>query len=137
MDYYYQTFADDLGRIGAVTQISEVAAARAISGSVTPEADGTEITLPEPIDGALALWVHTDLDQAKAGGTNTIYEALGGMPPGREAVANTIYRSINSSGGLGMGGTAPVADESGRIKISTSKYWRAGLAYEYIIWYLV
>ncbi len=105
------------------------------TGSLTPSADGMVITLPEDLDGALALWVHCDLDQAKAKGTNTIYEALGVMPPGRDVVANTIYRSVNASGALAMGGTAPVADENGKIKISTSKYWRAGLAYDYILWY--
>lgn len=115
--------------------IANISALTIKSGGVMLDADSAVLTLPEEFDGSLAFWVCANLDEAKAKGTNTIYEALGVMPPDRGTGPNTIYRSINASGGLAMSGTSPVADEDGHFLISISKTWRAGLLYDYIIWY--
>lgn len=107
------------------------------TGRVTPSSTTSTLVIPEPMAGAKAFRVSTGHDAALAAGENTIYEVRGllAAQSDRPNMADSLYFRVNAQGGLNVAGTAPEANESGFIRLPTSKYFVADLPYDYAVYY--
>ena len=123
---------------GFVSAIENIPECRMAGGLVTPSADAPQLVIPEPYQGAQAVVVAAGEAAAKARGTNTIYGAKGLIGTGTEfaSAVNLLYFYVNASNALGMAGTSADPDAGGiRIGVSATRFFRAGLTYQYKVYY--
>lgn len=109
-----------------------------VTGSVTPNADQTYLDIDENYENLQAIYIVTDLDQAKAKGANTVYGAKGVVATGETfaSMADTLYYPLNAS--LSLGGAATSTDNNNgkiRISVSATRFFRNGLTYKYACYY--
>jgi len=108
-----------------------------VTGSVTLSADSATITIPQPMERAKALLIYTDKDAVLAAATRTIYEARGALEfqAGRPEEMYSVIIVFNKNGALSAAAAVVEQTEEGYISVPTSMTWKAGLEYQYRVWY--
>ena len=107
------------------------------TGTITPAEDVIDITIPVPFDGYCALLLTAvDRSALEEKGANSIYSVR---------VMSAMYDSVEYIGIVNRynGSTyaaatkSPTAAENGNIYISgsTGRYYRAGIVYNYYVYY--